>query len=688
MASVPSELPPDRFINRELAWLAFNERVLREAMDASVPLLERLKFLAIFSRNMDEFFMVRVAGLKRLLDAGVTAPFPDGSTPAQIVDAVAARCRDLAAMQNAVFRDEIRPQLEAAGVRLLAFDRLSPDQRAHVAEYFQRTVLPVVTPLAVDPGHPFPHLANRTICLVVRLRPLDGGRGDVTAVVPVPTGVLPRLVRVPGRPEHRDFVLLEELVRGHLASIFQGHEVVFCSSVRVTRDWDLVIDEENADDLLRTIEERLRLRRSGKAVRLHHDSTLAPETRALLVRELELEDADVFEGRGLVGFADFMQLWQEVELPALRDPPLPPWRVPALDGSVFDAIRAGDVLVHHPYQTFDHVLRFVREAADDPAVLALKMTLYRSGGGPSPIVEALCRAARNGKQVAVLMELKARFDEQANIEAARRLQEAGAHVMYGLVGLKTHAKACLVVRREPLGIRRYAHVATGNYEARTASLYTDYGLFTADEGLCDDMTHVFNVITGYSTPRTLRHVALAPFGLRERLVALIRREGDHARAGRPARIAAQMNALVDPQIIDELYLAGRAGVRVELVVRGMCCLRPGVPGLSENVRVVRIVDRFLEHARVLHLRNGGDDEVYLASSDWMPRNLDRRVELMVPVRAPALRERVAQNLALQLADDVKGHDLDATARDLPRPAGARRSQLELHARSGPQVTQA
>ncbi len=676
------DLPADRFVNRELAWLAFNERVLDEACDLSVPLLERLKFFAIVSSNLDEFFMVRVAGVKRLIDAGIAAPFPDGLTPRDTLRAIGERCQELVKRQHRAFLSDFQPALDREGVRILGPEQLSAVQRTFLADYFRRTILPVVTPLALDPGHPFPYLANRTICLVVTLRSADKSPQTKLAFVHIPSTVLPRFIRLPSEGQH-DFVLLEDAIRCHLDQLFFGYEVRSCSTIRVTRDWDLVIDEESAGDLLKSIEESIRARRQGAAVRLQYDTTLPRETLEILVRELELEPEDLYLVEGFVAFSDLLQVYSAVDLPRLKDPPLPAQRVAALEraGSVFEALRKGDVLVHHPYQSFDHVVRFVREAADDPNVLAIKITLYRTGGGASPIVEALARAARNGKQVAALMELKARFDEQANIESARRLEQAGAHVIYGLVGLKTHAKACLVVRRDEDQIRRYAHLGTGNYNTRTAGTYTDYGLFSANEALCEDLTQLFNVVTGYSRPLHLNHVVIAPFGLREKLVALIRRERDLAAAGASARIVAQVNGLVDPELVDELYLAAKAGAKIDLIVRGICCLRPGVPGLSERVRVVRIVDRFLEHARAFVFENGGRPEVFLASGDWMPRNLDRRVELLAPVLDPALQAEVRQRLEVQLKDDVKASVLDRDCRGVRPPPSSTpvRSQLELYA---------
>jgi polyphosphate kinase len=686
-------LPADRFVNRELSWLAFNERVLEEALDPTVPLLERIKFLAIVSSNLDEFFMVRVAGLKRMIDAQIETPFTDGRTPRETYHEIARRVRALVVRQHRAFLEDVQPRLEREGVRILSPERLDERQRAFIREYFRKTILPVVTPLAIDPGHPFPYLANRTICLAVQLavsnqgadQPLtdsDDGLGHTKpmALVHIPSTVLPRFVRLPsagtdaqgtGVPGSYDYILLEEAIRAHIDQLFHGYVVESCCALRVTRDWDLVIDEESAGDLLKSIEEGIRARRQGAAVRLQYDANLPPETLETLIRELELEPDDVYPMQGFVAFADLLQIYSQVDLPRLKDPAIVPQRVPAFErtNSLFEALRKGDVLVHHPFQSFDYVVRFVREAADDPNVLAIKMTLYRTGGGASPIVEALCRAARNGKQVAVLMELKARFDEQANIEGARRLEHAGAHVIYGLVGLKTHCKACLVVRREEDGIRRYVHLSTGNYNARTSWVYADYGIFSANEQLCEDVTQLFNVVTGFCKPPPFQLVTMAPFGLRQRVIELIRRERAHAEAGKEARIVGQLNALVDAEVIDELYLAGKAGAKIDLIVRGICCLRPRLPGLSENIRVISIVDRFLEHARAYMFWNAGKPEFYLASADWMPRNLDRRIELQFPVLDPALQAQVQEALEVELKDDVKAREIGPNGESVRRTPG-------------------
>jgi polyphosphate kinase len=656
LLSFPSE-PPRQvlFVNRELSWLAFNARVLEEAQDPSVPLLERLKFLAIFSSNLDEFFMVRYAGIWRQIDAGVTTRGPDGLTPQKVLEAVSQRVHELVAVQHRVLRD-LRPELAAAGIHILRPRDLDDTQRVAMNEIFQRNVLPVLTPMAIDPGHPFPWLANRTLCLMVQLEPLETSDTPSAreCVLHLPAQAVPRFIPVPTEPGQYAFLLLEDLIRMHVDRLFAGSRVLSCRTVRVTRDAELDLQEEQAEDLLETIEEAVRNRRMGAAVRLQYEHGIPAEQLDRIVRELDLDPADLFATEGMTGLADLHQLYSSIDRPELKEPALVAQPVPEFDGGAdpFAAIRAGDVIVHHPYQDFDHVTRFLRAAAEDPDVLAIKMTLYRMSKD-SPIAGLLLTAARNGKEVAVLVELRARFNEEANIAWARRLEAAGAHVVYGIVGRKTHCKATLVVRREADGIRRYCHLSTGNYNHQTARVYTDLGLFTCRESFGEDLTHLFNMLTGYVRPPPFHHLVVAPVGMRAWLTERIRREAEHARAGRRAGIRAKINALADPQLIQELYDASKAGVRIELVVRGICCLRPGVPGLSENIRVVSIVDRFLEHARAMIFENGGQTEYWLSSADWMGRNLDGRIETAFPVLEPALQGRVEEVLRLQLADDAK-----------------------------------
>ncbi len=662
---------PPALVNRELSWLAFNARVLEEAQDPSVPLLERLRFLAIFSSNLDEFFMVRYAGIWRQIDGGVTTPGPDGLTPHKVLEAVSARTRELVAAQHALLRQSLLPALAAEGIRLLRERDLSAEQRAFLDDTFQRRILPVLTPMAIDPSHPFPWLANRALCLVVQLEPLQEAPAPTSTqcVIHMPAAGLQRFVRVPSEEGTWAFVLLEDVIRMHLDRLFTGFRVLSCRAVRVTRDAELDLTGDGAEDLLQTIEEAVRNRRMGAAVRLQYERGLPREQLDMLVSELELDPADLYPVEGMTALTDLSQLYGQIDLPRLKDPPFAPQPVPEFEHArdPFAAIRQGDILVHHPYQDFEYVHRFVQTAAEDPDVLAIKMTLYRVSGD-SPIAKALLQAARNGKEVAVLVELRARFSEEANIAWARRLEATGAHVVYGIVGKKTHCKAALVVRREGEGLRRYCHLATGNYNHQTAKVYTDVSLFTANDRFGEDLTHLFNLLTGYVRPPPLNHLVLAPDGLRRFLVARIRREAQHARDGRPARIRAKLNALADPDLIGELYAASQAGVRIELVVRGICCLRPGVPGLSENIRVVSIVDRFLEHARILCFENGGEPEYFLSSADWMGRNLDGRVETTFPVLEPRLRAQVEEILRVQLADNAKARVLTPDGRHVrPTP---------------------
>jgi len=646
----------DAFLNRELSWLEFNRRVLEEAADPTVPLLERLKFLSIFSSNLDEFFMVRVAALKRRIAEGDQTPTPDGLTPLQTLAAVAARVHELVEAQHRSFLQEIQPLLAAEGILLLRPKEITEEQRLVLEDYFRRTLLPVLTPLAVDPGHPFPYLGNRSLCLIASIRPAAPSifPHSRLSVIHLPSqAALPRFITLPDPDGKHVFMLLEDVIRLHLPTIYHGYEILSSHVIRVTRDADLPAPVRAAD-LLAGIEQSLRERRLGAAVRLQHDGDLPAEILALLLDELEVQADDLYEGVGFAAFSDLQQLYAALDIPRLKDTPQPPHPVAALESTsdIWGAIRARDVLVHHPYQSFESVTRFVREAAADPKVLAIKMTLYRVSPS-SPIAQALQTAVENGKEVAVLVEVQARFDEEANIRWARALEEVGAHVVYGFTGFKTHAKACLVVRQEADGIRRYCHLATGNYNPRTAALYTDLGLFTSRQSFGEDLTQLFNLLTGYTRPRGFHQLLLAPGALRDALVERIRREVEHVRAGRPARIIAKMNALVDRRLIEELYAASAAGVRIDLIVRGICCLRPEVPGLSEHIRVISIVDRYLEHARIFHFENAGQPEYLLSSADWMPRNLDRRVELAFPILDPSLQREVREILETQLADTVK-----------------------------------
>jgi polyphosphate kinase len=636
--------------------LEFNRRVLEEAKDETVPLLERVKFLAIFSSNLDEFFMVRVARLKRMILDGDQSVDPDGLTPDETLSAVSKRVHELAEEQHHCFLHTIMPQLTKEGIHLVHPDEMSGEQERFLEEYFHRTLYPIVTPLAIDPGHPFPYLANRSLCLVVSLRATGASRLPHTdlSIVHIPAQVAPRFIPLPARDGQHAFMLLEDVLGHYLPRLYHGFEIVSCHAIRVTRDADFGIARRD-EDLLMTIEQGIRDRRMGVAVRLQYDPALPKEIVAQLVEELELGIEDLYPGAGFTAFTDLFQLYAAVNVPRLKDRPRVALSVPAFEDApdIWSAMRSGDVLVFHPYQTFDAVTRFVEEAAKDPKVLAIKMTLYRVSAS-SPIAQALARAAEAGKEVSVLVELQARFDEEANITWARALEKVGAHVVYGMVGYKTHCKICLVVRQEADDIRRYCHLATGNYNVRTAGVYSDLGLFTCRDAFGQDLTELFNLLTGYTRPQKFNHLLLAPVALREQFLARIRKEADHARTGQPASIIAKVNSLIDPAVIDELYMASQAGVQIELLVRGMCSLRPGLPGISERIRVLSIVDRYLEHARIFYFQNGGEPIFLLASADWMQRNFDQRVEIAFPILDPVLQKRLKDILDTQLCDNIKG----------------------------------
>ncbi len=648
-------------LNRELSWLEFNKRVLDEACDPAVPLAERLKFQGIVSSNLDEFFMVRVAGLKHLVAGGVTESRAGGLSPREQLAAIRERVHEMVNRQYRNWRDELEPGLaQRAGLAILRPHQLSAEQKAVLHSQFARRVWPVLTPLAVDQGHPFPVLRNRSLNLAILLHKQQqrvARRRRIFAVVQVPS-VLNRLVEVPATPPHKAaFLLLEDWIAMQAGDLFPGFRVVACSPFRVTRDFDLLIDEDEADDLLTTIQRELRRRERGKAVRLEVAHDAPADLLTFLRAALRLERDDIYPINGPLHLSDLAPLYGREELHDLKDESFVPQPTPALhERDLFRVIAERDVLLHHPYESFDPVVDFVSEAADDPQVLAIKQTLYRTSAD-SPIVRALARAAENGKQVTALIELKARFDEGRNIAWARLLEESGVHVVYGVVGLKTHCKVSLVVRREGDIIRRYVHLSTGNYNPATARQYVDVSYFTAREAFANDAGALFNLLTGYSAPPSWQRFAVAPIGLAERLIELIERERGFGPQG---HIIAKMNSLSDPQLIRALYRASQAGVSIDLLVRGICCLRPGVPGLSETIRVTSVVDRFLEHARIFFFDAGGRREVYLASADWMSRNLVRRVEVMFPIEDPALRHRLTHEiLALALADNAKASRLHA-----------------------------
>jgi polyphosphate kinase len=646
------------YLNRELSWLEFNARVLAECESESVPLLERLKFHAIVSSNLDEFFMVRVAGLKQQLTGEVDEIAPDGMTVSQQLSAIAKRVHELTAAQSQGLA-ALLPKLAEAGITLVKPAVLSAEVLAELDGRFHGEVFPILTPIAIDPGHPFPQVRNKSLNLGVMFT-REGSLEHGFGVVQVPS-MLPRLLPVTGvktpsgQAAARAYVLLEDLVARHLSTIFPGVRVDGLYVFRVTRNFDIEVDEEEAEDLLQSIQQELRRRERGNAVRLEVTGDPPAGSLAKLVKALKLDpEKDVYSVTGMLNVADLMSITRYDGGRALRDEPFVPHPVPPLRDAddVFAVLRDQDVLLHHPYEPFDAVVDLVARAADDPDVLAIKQTLYRAGGD-SPIVKALVRAAESGKQVTAIVELKARFDEESNIVWARMLEQAGAHVVYGLLGLKTHAKCLLIVRREKGKLRRYAHLSTGNYNPTTARLYTDYSLFTARPDVCEDVSSLFNLLTGYSAPPKWNKLIVAPLGLHEAVMALIGREAEHARAGRPARIVAKMNSLVDADVIEALYRASQAGVPITLLVRGICCLRPGVRGVSETIEVRALIDRFLEHGRAFHFANGGKDEVYIGSADWMPRNFHRRVEAMLAVDDPTIRSRLMEIMQLQMADNVK-----------------------------------
>ena len=642
------------FLNRELSWLAFNERVLEEAADPAVPLLERLKFAAIAASNLDEFFMVRVARLKQAVADGQTVPDPSGMSPARQLAAVGERAHAFVERVYDLLRRELVPALAARGIHIVSWEEIADSRRAALGAMFARELLPVLTPLAIDVSRPFPLLGSLSLHLAVRLAPAPGSTDTRLAIVQVPPGE-PRLLQVdPGATP--SFVLLEQVVRAHLAQLFPGQEVLETAVIRVSRDAELEVDDEGGRTQLEMVERELRRRRRSDAVRLEVEAGVSVHLLTLLQQQLGIESSDVYAIAGPLDLRLLLTLTNLAGFDELRDATPPPVDVlasAAQPADLFGILDAGDLLLHHPYDAYDPVVALLAQAAEDPEVLAIKQTLYRTSPD-SPIIASLQRAAERQKQVTVLLELTARFDEERNIRWARGLEEAGAHVIYGVRGYKTHAKICLVVRRCPDGIRRYVHLGTGNYNDRTARLYTDFGLMTSAQPFVEDATAFFTALTGYSDPPRLKKLIMAPTDLRRRLLKMIAREQSRAEAGESAEIVAKMNALVDVEMTEALYAASRAGVRIRLNVRGICTLVPGVPGLSENIEVVSVVDRFLEHSRIYYFLNGGAEEVYLSSADWMTRNLDRRVESMFPVEASQHRERVIHALRVMFRDTVKG----------------------------------
>ena len=654
----PDLKTPDFYINRELSVLEFNQRVLAQAMDETVPLLERLKFLSISSSNLDEFFEIRVAGLKQLQELGSGPMAPDLLSIPEQLTAIHERAQKLVADQYTCLNDVLMPAMRAKGIRLLNRKEWSPDLERWLEQYFEREVEPVLSPLGLDPARPFPRIQNKSLNFIVRLRGKDAfGRDSELAIVQAPRS-LPRVVPTPSINGPGGFVLLSGIVHTFVHKLFAGMEMLGCYQFRVTRNSDLFVDEEEIDDLRRALEGELAHRRYGAAVRLETSRDLPEDMTRFLLKQFALGDVDLYQMPGPVNLNRLSAIYDLAQRPDLKYPVFTPGLPPRLTGSpdLFTVIRQNDVLLHHPFQSFAPVMDFVRQAASDPQVLAIKQTLYRTGHD-SPVVDALVAAAHAGKDVTVIVELRARFDEEANIELSNRLQEAGAHVMYGVVGYKTHAKLTLVVRREPGGIRRYCHLGTGNYHPRTARVYTDYGLFTCADEIGQDVHELFLQLTSLTQTPKLCCLMQSPFGLHESILARIEREAQNAREGKPARIIAKMNALVDPQCIEALYRASGAGVSIDLIVRGVCALRPGIPGVSENIRVRSLVGRFLEHSRVFHFENGGSPEMYGASADWMERNFFRRVEVAFPIRREEHRARILHDLETYLKDDTQSWEL-------------------------------
>lgn len=656
---------PEYYENRELSWLKFDGRVLNEARDKSIPLLERLKFVSITSSNLDEFFMVRVASLKDMVHADYRKCDIAGMTATEQLAAINVKTRALVDQQYNTYNRSLVPLMRQNGIQVLdAYEDLTEKQQKFVDRYFEENVYPVLTPMAVDASRPFPLIRNKTLniaALIVKRREKGkkAEKEDVEfATVQVP-GILPRLVPIPSETQgEKVFLLLEQVIEKNIDKLFLNYEVQCAYPYRIMRNADLTIDEDEAVDLLKEIQKQLKMRQWGEVIRLEVEDGIDKRLLRFLKDELKVAEEDIFKIQGPIDLTFLMKMYGLEGCDHLRYAPYKPQRHPDIEPgeNIFDIIRKKDILLHHPYQTFDPVVDFIRQAAKDPEVLAIKQTLYRVSGN-SPIIASLAQAAENGKQVSVLVELKARFDEENNIVWAKKLEQAGCHVIYGLVGLKTHSKIALVVRREEDGIRRYVHLGTGNYNDSTAKLYTDCGIFTCNERIGEDATAVFNMLSGYSEPLSWNELSLAPLWLRGKFMRLIQRETKNAKAGRPAQIYAKMNSLCDEGIIAALYEASAAGVKIKLVVRGICCLKVGIPGVSENIEVRSIVGNFLEHSRIFAFWNDGDEEIYMGSADWMPRNLDRRVEILFPVLDEKLKKEVKHILEVELSDNMKAHVL-------------------------------
>lgn len=670
---------PQYFFNRELSWLKFNDRVLHEAIDPRTPFLERLKFTAIYSSNLDEFFMVRVSGLMEQVSAGVRSRTADGLSPAEVMEGLRAHLRPTLQKQHSLFQHELRPQLREHGVFLLNYDELNSRQQGYLREYFESQIFPVLTPLSVDPAHPFPRLSNLSLNLAASVVNPET-RIQKFARIKVPDN-LPRFIGLPkDLLEDKEAVwvgtTLEEIIANNLNFLFPGMEIEGHYLFRITRDADFPVREDEADDLLVAIEEEISKRRlEGFVCRLEIEKSMPLGLREGLMQELKVAEEDIYELDGVLNLKDLF-FFLSMPLPELKDKPWSAVTTPRLKGvergeeSIFSAIRKGDILLHHPYESFaTSVQTFIAQAARDPHVLTIKMTLYRTSGD-SPIVQSLIAAAENGKQVVALVEIKARFDEQNNIIWARKLEDAGVHVVYGVVGLKTHTKTTLIVRKEGDRIRRYVHIGTGNYNPKTSKLYTDLGILSCREDLGADLTDLFNFLTGYSRQTNYRRLLVAPLTLRQGMVKLIEREIQHVQNGKRGRIIAKMNSLVDEEMIQALYKASQAGVEIDLIIRGICCLRPGVTGVSDRIRIVSIIGRYLEHARIFYFTNDGDEEIYIGSADWMPRNLDRRVEAVTPVLEPDSVQELKDILDIMLTDNRHAWELNEDGEFIQRTPGS------------------
>ena len=645
---------PKYFENRELSWIKFDQRVLEEARDKTIPLLERLKFLSITSSNLDEFFMVRVASLKDMVHANYKKRDIAGMTASEQLAAINKQTREMVDLQYSTYNRSLLPLLNKEGIYIYSrHEELNDEQKHFVDKYFEENVYPVLTPMAVDASRPFPLIRNKTLNIAALLSGKQTNKETVFATVQVP-GVLPRLVQIPGEEETSCFILLEQIIERNISKLFSNNKVLCAYPYRIMRNADLTIDEDEASDLLKEIQNKLKMRQWGEVIRLEVEDGMDKKLLKFLKSELRVADEDVFDIAGPIDLTVLMKVFGIDGYDHLKYVQPTPQRVPEIgeDEDIFTAIRHQDIFLHHPYETFDPVVDFIRQAANDPDVLAIKQTLYRVSGN-SPIISSLELAAENGKQVTVLVELKARFDEEHNIVWAQKLEKAGCHVIYGLVGLKTHSKIALVVRREEDGIRRYVHLGTGNYNDSTAKLYTDCGIFTCKESIGEDATAVFNMLSGYSEPSSWNDLVLAPYWLRDKFLYLIKREIKSVKEGGEGHIIAKMNSLCDAKIIAALYEASAAGVKIDLIIRGICCLRVGIPGISENITVRSIVGNFLEHSRIFYFENGGDYEVYMGSADWMPRNLDKRVEIVFPLLEDNIKKKALHILEVELADTVK-----------------------------------